>query len=209
MSTNDITHKAAPATLTENELWHRFLAMRIEHRCNLGYVTEEYTPYELLLDSGDHCCLTNISDEIAVDLASASDITQTLRIWISELENYCSSLKVIGRDFNNLAERLRYFPKEPAENASEAEHAAFDQAFDEADNNPRYRQPTLPDEVTQTDQWSPVSIERQGRRITGEYRANDDIVVCRLHGRTMATPLDELPAEQVAPTLLNDLARGA
>jgi len=82
--------------------------------------------------------LTDFTERFADELEEDDAPEEALACMISDLECYLGNLQLIQSDFQSLKATHLVMPEAPDEADTEA-YAAWEKAYDEAEENPRYR----------------------------------------------------------------------
>lgn len=107
------------ATLTEQELWARFVAARIQTTYAMGPTVDSYCPADLVYDPGEYGHIGDFSAEMS-DLISESDNPENeLNCLIEDLTNYLEGLRTVRDAFALIKESLAIYPDENDTTATE------------------------------------------------------------------------------------------
>lgn len=106
MTTDHITITSEAATLTEKQLWARFVDARIQTTYSMGPTVDSYCPADLLADPGLYGKTEWIAREIANELAEASDPHSVLDCTIDDLTAYLEGLRTVRDAFVRIKNRL-------------------------------------------------------------------------------------------------------
>jgi hypothetical protein len=148
--THDTTTATAPATLTEKELFAIFVKLTIAKRNTYGSLkhntlVSEYTPEEHLQEPGGYGELEEATHHLFNYLVDDERPEEAMRELIDSLEAYTEQLKMVWRDFYPFKEAhvLEPMLDEPDQTNDPEGWKAWSDAWDEHDNNPRFRAPAL------------------------------------------------------------------
>jgi hypothetical protein len=142
MTTQNSTTETQATTLTEKELFAEFTEASFMEYDRLGNRIYQHSVADLLEMDGrfDHINLDinmhNVGDCPSHDLEMVEDA----------LNDALASVKLAREAFEHQKRNRQIFPEEPGEDASSEEQDAWEEAYDEAEKNPRYR-PLLTSDV--------------------------------------------------------------
>lgn len=111
MSSLDNTTTATAATLTEKELWARFVASRVQTTYSMGSTVDSYIPANLVGDAGEYSYIGDFSAEISDRIADAEDPEGELDCLIEDLSNYTENLRTVHNAFARVKESLAVYPE--------------------------------------------------------------------------------------------------
>lgn len=127
------------AMLTEKELFSQFLKMRVSRLTSFGALLSYYTPESLLRSTGEYGdVLVELGERLMDWLEPDEDPAEGLRQIIEDLEFYIEGLRLIHEDFEAMKTIKLVLPEEPQDADDEAA-AAWEAAYQQAEENPRYR----------------------------------------------------------------------
>lgn len=138
MNSENMQPQASAATLTEKELFRQFLKMHIQHWTNFGALSHNYTPEELLRDSGEWDFTTEFAERFTDALEDEENPGDGIRTMISDFEIYLENARLILSDFESLKAMRLVMPEEP-DGADREAYAAWELAANAAEDTPRYR----------------------------------------------------------------------
>ncbi len=138
MTAETNTTAAPAATLTEKELFSQFLRMRISRLTSFGALLTSYVPEDLLRDPGEYGYLAEFNERLMDSLGDEEDPAYWLEQSINDLEWYIRNLRLVHEDFEALKTTKLVLPEEPEEADGETV-AAWERAYQEAEEHPRYR----------------------------------------------------------------------
>ncbi len=130
----------SPATLTMSELFERFLAMRIETRTGYGKVIRSFSPGDLLHDQISLGPLGEGMAQVADDICSSREPDFELDEHIDMLRAYAKTFEVVLAEFRAVESDCRIEP-DGDEPADPAERKVWEEAWEDAKENPTYRIP--------------------------------------------------------------------
>lgn len=110
-----IAAPAAPATITEKELWAIFVSHTLIRTMSMGPTVEAYKPDDLLRDECAEGTMEPIVDEIADALAASDGPSVELDLRITEMTYYLENLKLIREDFTRTKEWLALYEHDVGE----------------------------------------------------------------------------------------------
>lgn len=143
MTTENSMTLAPAATLTERELWARYLPLTITQTMNFGPTIERFVPDHQLRDPGSFGLIEDLGDTLADNVEESETPEETLDLWIVDLESYVNGLKIVRDCFRRLKQVSQIVPTDHALDATEEGIREWERAAIEADENPRYREPVI------------------------------------------------------------------
>jgi hypothetical protein len=145
MTTENNTTYATAATISEKELWAAFLPLTITKSISTGpfegFLVENYSPADNVIDCGSHGCTEDLSAHLADDVAESDNPDEALECWIDDLESYVAGLKIVQEHFRALKRMAIVTPPEPESDLLETDPAAYrawETAAIKAEESPRY-----------------------------------------------------------------------
>lgn len=143
MTTENSMTLAPAATLTERELWARYLPLTITQTMNFGPTVERFVPDNQLRDPGSFGLIEDLGDALANNVEESETPEETLDLWIDDLESYVNGLKIVRDSFRRLKKVNQIVPPDHALDATEDEIREWERAAIKADETPRYREPVI------------------------------------------------------------------
>ncbi|WP_148043670.1 hypothetical protein [Paracoccus methylarcula] len=146
MSNTDNTIIHGSSTLTEQQLFNRFLdaPIRTGTRSTLvdSLVSHENAEWHFFGFAGcESCCLdAEMPERIIEELRECDDPAYEIGVAIGDLEGFLEALRVLKEEFASVAEATRV--PEPEETGDEE---IDDQAYNDWVENPRFILPATPD----------------------------------------------------------------
>lgn len=134
------------ATLTEKQLWERYLPLTITQTMSFGPTVERFIPNDTLRDAGRYGLMASLADTLADEVASSDSPEEQLELWIVDLENYVHGLKLVRDTFTKLKQISLIFTADHAIDATEDEIREWERAANAAEDDPRYLPPVLANE---------------------------------------------------------------
>lgn len=103
------------ATLTEKELWARFVIARIQTTYPMGPTVDSYCPGDHVTDPGEYGHIGDFTAEISDWIANTEEPESELDCLIEDLSNYVDNLRTVRDAFARIKESLAIYPEDESE----------------------------------------------------------------------------------------------
>lgn len=110
MDTTLITTTNDAATLSEKELWSRFISSMVLTTYSMGLTVDAYRPAELMVGGGNYRYIGDFSAKLASAIGDAEDPGESLRCAIEEVKVYLADLEVVSDAFSTIKQSFAIKP---------------------------------------------------------------------------------------------------
>lgn len=114
MNTTLTTTTNDAATLSEKELWSRFISSVVQTTYSMGPTVESYLPSDLMAGAGNYGYIGNFAAELSDEIGDAEDPEESLRCAIEDVKAYLTDLEAVCDAFSTIKRCLEVEPDDDA-----------------------------------------------------------------------------------------------